>query len=383
MAFANKIAMYALTRNGAELARRLQNFRLEAPRIMAPEEGERSHSLPEAGGQGQCSPEEGCTRPDIFLPLELAEEFGAHGFSGLSPLLRHNFAAYSGHVFITAAGIAVRAITPLLRDKHRDPAVVVLDQAGEHAVSLLSGHTGGGNALARQIARVLGGRAVITTATDCLGLPSVDELAASRDLVPANPEAITRVNAALANSRPLQLYDPRKRLGLEESLPGGFPLHPIQDQQELDPGRATVWVDWRLPPETISRSALVLHPRCLVAGVGCNRNTHSREILELIHLVFQEYGLALQSLSCLATSEAKADEAGLHKSAQALQVPLVTTDSDSLKRIPAPHPSATVHKHMGVASVCEAAALHHSRAGRLMISKRKSRNATLAIALAG
>ena len=60
-------------------------------------------------------------------------------------------------VFIMAAGIVVRTIAPLLTDKRTDPAVVVLDELGAHVVSLLSGHLGGANALAAEIARLTGG----------------------------------------------------------------------------------------------------------------------------------------------------------------------------------------------------------------------------------
>ncbi len=67
-------------------------------------------------------------------------------------------------IFIMAAGIVVRTIAPLIKDKKTDPAVVVLDEKGEFAISLLSGHVGGANQLASDIANFLGGQAVITSA---------------------------------------------------------------------------------------------------------------------------------------------------------------------------------------------------------------------------
>ncbi len=75
-----------------------------------------------------------------------------------------------------SSGIVVRDLAPLLRSKHADPGVVVVDERGRHAISLLSGHQGGGNALARRVAALLGGTAVITTASDVRELPALDLL---------------------------------------------------------------------------------------------------------------------------------------------------------------------------------------------------------------
>lgn len=71
-------------------------------------------------------------------------------------------------IMIAAGGIAVRFLDGLPEDKHRDPAVVVVDEAGRFAVSLLAGHEGGANRLAYRIANAIGAVPVITTATEAL-----------------------------------------------------------------------------------------------------------------------------------------------------------------------------------------------------------------------
>ncbi|MFZ2169047.1 MAG: cobalamin biosynthesis protein CbiG, partial [Methylococcaceae bacterium] len=73
-------------------------------------------------------------------------------------------AAYRMHkqwIMIAASGIAVRFLEGLAQDKHSDPAVVVLDEAGRFAVSLLAGHEGGANRLAYRVANVIGAVPVI------------------------------------------------------------------------------------------------------------------------------------------------------------------------------------------------------------------------------
>src|SRR5581483_5586672 len=65
---------------------------------------------------------------------------------------------------------------PLLQDKHTDPAVVCVDEAGTFAVAVTGGHAGGANALAREVAALLGAQPVVTTASDAAGLPPLDGL---------------------------------------------------------------------------------------------------------------------------------------------------------------------------------------------------------------
>lgn len=85
---------------------------------------------------------------------------------------KQQFAAvYRQHaqwVMVAASGIAVRFLDGLALDKHSDPALVVLDEAGRYAVSLLAGHEGGANRLAYRVANAVGALPVVTTATEAL-----------------------------------------------------------------------------------------------------------------------------------------------------------------------------------------------------------------------
>ena len=340
-------AVYALTPQGADLARRLAD----------------------------------ALHGDLFLPAPLAVRHGARPFDGLLRAVAGTFPRYGRHVFVAAAGIVVRAIAPHIRTKERDPAVVVLDSEGRFVVSLLSGHLGGANALAREAAAVTGGTPVITTATDTAGLPSWDLLAAERDLAIADMAAVKTLNMAMLRGETVSVSDPENRLGLFSGPgPSAAPVISVEEER-LPEGGPAVTVTWRSEPGRPGR--LVLHPRCLAAGVGCNRGTSAAEILELLESTFASRGLARASLAGLATIEAKRDEAGLLEAADRLGVSVTFYSAEALRDVPVPTPSETVKRHMGVESVCEAAAIKRAGGGRLLVPKVRSRNATLAVALEG
>ena len=310
---------------------------------------------------------------DVYLPQNLSGP-GESSFFHLKDAVHQAWTAYTQLIFIAASGIVVRTIAPMLQGKDRDPAVVVLDQKGHFAVSLISGHLGGANDLAREVAALTQGEAVITTATDCQGLTAIDQIARNLDMLPEPVTAIQRINTALLENRQVHILDPEDRLGWGDSLPSGYV--PVKNSADSGP---LVEVSWQA--DSFSRADLILHPRCLVAGMGCNTLTSSREILELIHSVFAQNNLAMASLKCLVSTSKKAEEPGLQQAARQLGVEFICISHHQLQNVIVPNPSTTVHKHMGVSSICEATAILHTNYNRLLVPKTKSTNATLAVAL--
>jgi cobalt-precorrin 5A hydrolase len=231
--------------------------------------------------------------------------------------------------------------------------------------------------LARQVAQILGGTPVITTATDVQKLPALDSLAAARGWTIENLAAVRQVSMALLSGRKVRLADPDGYLGdLLQETPGLF-----TGENDLDAALAGegpgVYVGFReraWPP-----GWLVLRPKNLVAGMGCHRGTPAPEILEFIQETFRQAGLSLASLKALATIEAKKEEPGLRQAAARLGVEFIWFTAEELKAVTVPHPSPQAARHLGVPSVSEAAAL---KAGgvELILTKVKGANATLAVA---
>jgi len=338
------IRVVALTPEGAALARRL------------------CRKLPGA----QC-----------WLPPAQAGGGGGQTFNSLSQVFQEAFERGENLLCIMAAGIVVRSLAPFLKGKALDPGVVVVDEKGQFAVSLLSGHLGGANELARRVAGLLGGTPVITTATEVQGLPALDLLAVQKGLTIEDLAAVRGIHMALLEGRLIRVVDPDGFLA--ESLagyPGLFSHEPDLDTALGQEG-PTVYVGFRERPWP--PGWLILRPRNLVAGMGCHKGTPAQEIIDFIKETFHQEGLSLLSLKALATIAAKKAEAGLKEAARSLGVKLIWFTAAELETIRVPHPSRQVARHLGVESVSEAAAL---KAGgvELLVGKRKAANATLAVA---
>ncbi len=314
---------------------------------------------------------------DLYLPQRLLNRFDAFEFKSLSNLISSTFLKYKNHIFITSTGIAIRCIAPYILSKYKDPAVVVLDQKAKFCISLLSGHIGGANKLAKEVAHVTGAVPVITTATDVEDLPAVDVIAKEKNMNIENPSAIKRINRAIVERETLQVFDPEKRLGGLK----GITYVSVAEESSWDENIPGIWVYWK--NTNPSKNKLVLHPKCLVVGIGCNRGTSFEEIIGLIKDTFKDYGLSLMSIKALATVEEKGEEEGIKKTAKSLNVELILFSSKELSYIKVPNPSFCVKKHIGIWSVCEAAAIAGSNMGRLIVPKKKTQNTTIAVALEG
>jgi cobalt-precorrin 5A hydrolase len=317
---------------------------------------------------------------EVFLPARHArQDLTENTFESLHAALAENFKRYSGHVLVCAAGMAIRCFAPLMQSKAEDPAVVVLDHHGKYAVSLLSGHLGGANDLASQVAQALGGQAVITTATDNLGLPSLELEAKRLGLQVENLSALAAVSGALVDGRKVALCDPGGWLSpVTSAQPELFRLVEA-DQAGGKNHEPVVWVGWQNLPKR--ERWLILRPRCLVLGMGCNRSTSADELLALADEALAKAGAAKTCLKTIASAAAKRDEPGLLEAARTLGVEPIFYAHYELARVEVPNPSEAALRCLGTASVCEAAAILASDNGKLILNKIKSKNATAAVAM--
>ncbi|WP_028674401.1 precorrin-3B C(17)-methyltransferase [Salinispora arenicola] len=268
-------------------------------------------------------------------------------------------------VAFLATGAVVRILAPLLGDKHRDPAVVTVDEAARHAVALLGGHAGGANTLAAEVGALLDAAPVVTTATDAVDLPGLDTLGWPVE------GAVAAVTRAILDGEPVTVV-----------ADAPWPLPALPANVHVGSGRAPaghyrVLVTDRIVP--LDGRTAVLRPPSLVAGVGASRGVPAAEVRGLLDRELAAAGLSTASLRCLASADIKADEVGIRTTADTLRIPLVTWSAAELAAVEVPNPSEVVRAAVGTPSVAEAAALLGGDA-ELVVSKTATAMATVAIA---
>jgi cobalt-precorrin 5A hydrolase len=309
---------------------------------------------------------------------------GCHRFEPeeLKSLIASLWKKCDGFVLIMATGIVVRMIAPLLKSKETDPAVVVMDDSGRFAIALLSGHLGGANELAERCAFASGARAVITTATDVNDLPSFDMLAKEQGWVIDDISRVKTLNTLLLDNEEIAVVDPTGQTRTWLHGQGRVTFYETFAEAANSTAHGFLFVTNRhLPQHVTPEQLLILRPRNLVLGIGCNRGTPVDEIETFVSLHLKRLFLSPKSVCCIASVAAKRDEAGLAEYAGRFEVPLRCFESEELNNVDFPSPpSEHALAAVGVGGVAEPAAILASGGGRLLLQKVKSANVTLAVA---
>jgi len=319
----------------------------------------------------------GFRQADLFLAH--GEIAGGHMFSPgkLADVIHCNWQKYDAHVFVMALGIVIRKIAALPADKVLDPAVVVCDERGDFAVSLLSGHLGGANRLAHRIAGITGGRAVITTATDVAGLPAFDELAAQQEWRVLNPRQIKAVNSALLNGEPIDVLLPQaifEQYYLD--VPQITRINTVADIS----GRAAVLLDC-VPPGDAAIPILCLSSGCYCLGIGCRKGVSAAEIEAGVTTALSRLQIPLEQVNQIASIDVKTQEEGLLEFARRHRIKIRFFSADELNRYPGPNPTPRARQEFGVSGVAEPAAMAAAAGGALVLEKQKIGKVTVAVAV--
>ncbi len=290
---------------------------------------------------------------------------------GERSIVEELFSSVDALVFVGACGIAVRAIAPFVRSKTTDPAVIVVDELGRQAISLLSGHIGGANALTRRIAADIAAIPVITTATDLSRRFAADEWAARNGLAISSMKAAKDFAVEILK-RDLPLYSD---FPIEGALPGGLYLY--AEASASDCGLA-------ISCRNIApfEKTLALIPRILHLGIGCKRNTPAENIRRAVQTALEGANLSPRAIASAASIDVKRDEAGLLEYCASASLPISFYSAEGLRAVEGSFSASNfVQNTVGVDNVCERAAMRAAGEGATrIVNKTCLDGVTVAIA---
>lgn len=305
------------------------------------------------------------------LGEKLADEFGAYSDRCNRPMghkewTEKAFKEADTIVFIGACGIAVRSIAPYVVSKVTDPAVIVIDECGKFVISLLSGHLGGANDMARRIAAFLGSVPVITTATDRNDVFAVDEWSKRQNAAVLEPQKIKLVSSKILDGKTIKILT-----GFDVN--GEIPEHLELTDRKED-------ADIELGVTETAKKPLHIVPLIVHLGIGCRRDTPEIAVEQAFAAFKRETGLIEKSVVGCASIDLKANEAGLKEFCEFHGWPFDTYSADELNEAEGEFEgSEFVKKTTGVDNVCERAAVISS-GGALVTGKFAHEGVTFAAA---
>lgn len=295
--------------------------------------------------------------------------------------------AYKGLIIIISLGAVIRMIAPLLQDKKTDPGVVVIDDKGENVISVLSGHLGGANELAREVAAAMGARPIITTASDVQKTIPVDLFGRRFGWEWDSAEKLTPVSASVVNEEHVAIVQEsgESQWWMHDTpMPSHIRLYPSINEALAAQPQAALMVTHRLldrEEEAILDNGVLYRPKVLVLGMGCNRGTSAEEIEGVIKETLDDLQFSIRSVKAICSIDLKKDEEGLIAVTQKYGWDFVTYSPEQLNEVFIEDPSDTVFKYTGAYGVSEPSAKLYSGADQLVLNKKKSGNVTISVGI--
>jgi cobalt-precorrin 5A hydrolase len=322
----------------------------------------------------------------IFVPSKFHEEGKDIEWfeESTASKIKELFENHSALVCIFSLGAVIRLISPYMKDKKTDPAVVVIDDTAKFVISTLSGHLGGANELTEKIASVLNAIPVITTAADVNKTIAVDLLGKEFGWEIDESSSVTKVSAFMVNGEKIGVFQdagekdwwlPKKELPKNVHIYKSF-----NELVESDCKGFLIISDKITDNKEIQNRSVIYRPKTLVVGVGLHWDTEKDTIREGMNFCMSKFNLSPSSIAKFASIKKEADVKGLQELSEEMKVPIEYFDKAVLSTINIPNPSDVVQTLEGTASVSEASAIKAS-GGELIVQKHKfPPNLTIAIA---
>ena len=286
--------------------------------------------------------------------------------------LKHDFQKYDAWIFVGALGICVRKIAPFLKEKKTDPAVLNIDEKGFFVQSVLSGHKGGANELAKEISRILPAQPVISTSSDLQNLWNLDLLAKQFNWTEKiENESFNKIISLFVQRKKTALILKTKDKGsdfLERTCPDFVKIFYTKNA-DFSAFELLIYVGYEIL-ET-EKPLLCFHPKCLVLGSGCSQNMDS-DLFEknlLFHL--KKENIAWESVAHFCSVDLKKNETAYLNFCTKYKIPFQTFPKEDLKNISVANPSQKVFEKIGIFGVSESASAWVSGQEKWLLEKTK------------
>lgn len=282
-------------------------------------------------------------------------------------------------ICIFSLGAVIRLISPYLKDKKTDPAIIVIDDKSNFVISVLSGHIGGANQLTNEIAEKLKAISVITTAADVNNTISVDLIGKEFDWKIDDDSSVTKISADMVNEEPIGVFQETGEKKWFKEKPKNVSLYNSLEELIKSNSKSYLIITDKIIDD-LKKESVIYRPPSLVIGIGLHWDTTKETIKEGIEDCMKKFNLSPKSIAKLVSIKKPQDVQGLIDLGIEMNIPVEYVNREDLAEINAPNPSETVKKFEGTASVSEAAAIKISK-GKLIVEKQKfPPNLTIAIA---
>ena len=283
-------------------------------------------------------------------------------------------------VCLFSLGAVVRLISPHLKDKKTDPAVIVIDDKAQFVISTLSGHLGGANQLTTNIADQLNAMPIITTAADVNKTIAVDLVGKDFGWEIDDDSNVTKISAFMVNEEKIGVY---QNCGRKDwwtgKLPPNVTIYPTINELKNSDSKGYLIVTDQIVDNILLENAVVYRPPSLVVGVGLHWDTTKETIKDGLMSCVTKFKLSEKSIARFVSIKKEKDVVGLVELAKEMSKPIQYFEKEELASISTPNPSNTVQTFEGTPSVSEAAAIKSSE-GELVVEKQKfPPNLTIAI----
>lgn len=250
---------------------------------------------------------------------------------------------YRDVLFVSSTGIAVRAIAPFIKSKDRDPAVIVVDSSCKFVISLLSGHLGGANELAVELADILKAVPVITTATDNMGIKSPDVLARDNELVIDSLQDAKYMASLLVAGEKVGFMDEDNLI----KVPAGY-------SSSLNKVSGAMYVTNKNRLSLDNTKILKLIRRNIVLGVGCRKNFSPLDMIDRVKKLLSDYNIDERAVKYIATVEIKSEERAVIELAEYFKCDIKIFSVEEIRNVQHNYEGSDfVEKSVGVRAVCE------------------------------